>query len=122
CMPGADATESATVLAGHFNAFGVFSALQGPRGVDKFAAPNWFMLEAGRKIDARQFINVELMGTAELWTYPWHGYPELLQVGEERSDGSAYIDAQHPHTSPIMGLTLSDTISLADTRSLRLYF
>jgi hypothetical protein len=122
CMPNPNAAEPTTVLAGQFNAFGVFSALQGPRGVDQFAAPNWFMLDAGRNIGARQFINIELMGTAELWTYPWHGYPELLQVGEQRSDGSAYVDAQHPHSSPIMGLTLSDTISLTGARSLRLYF
>lgn len=122
CMPKPDAGESTTVLSGHYNAFGVFSSLQGPRGVDQFAAPNWFMLDAGRRVGARQFINVELMGTAELWTYPWHGYPELLQVGEERRDDSPYVDAQHPHSSPIMGLTLSDTISITDTRSLRLSF
>ena len=122
CMPNPGPTQASTVLAGQFNAFGVFSALEGPRGVDQFAAPNWFMIDAGRQLDARQFINIELMGTAELWTFPWHGYPELLQVGEERSDGSAYIDAQHPHSSPIMGLTLSDTVSLAGNRSLRLYF
>ncbi|MBS0388402.1 MAG: hypothetical protein JSR15_07955, partial [Proteobacteria bacterium] len=50
------------------------------------------------------------------------GYAELLQVGEERSDGSAYIDAQHPHSSPVMGLVFSDTIALADQRTLKLSF
>src|SRR5262249_1561959 len=69
CMPNPGANESGAVLAGHFNAFGVFSTLQGPRGVDQFAVPNWLMLDAGRRIDARQFINLGLMGTAELWTY-----------------------------------------------------
>jgi hypothetical protein len=122
CMPSPDAAKGSTGLAGHFNAFGVFSELQGPRGVDQFASPNWFMLDARRSVGARQVIGVELMGTAELWTYPWHGYPELLQAGEERSDGSSYIDAQHPHSSPIMGLTFSDAISLTGNRSLRIYF
>ncbi len=122
CMPGPDPMVTSTVLAARFNAFGVWSALQGPRGVDQFAAPNWFMIEATRSVDARQVIGIDFMGTAELWTYPWHGYPELLQVGEERSDGSAYVDAQHPHSSPIMGLTFSDTISLAGDRLLELSF
>jgi hypothetical protein len=80
------------------------------------------MFEAGRNVGQRQFVNIDFMGTTELWTYPRHGYPELLQVGEERGDGSPYIDAQHPHSSPIMGLTLSDTMGLADDRSLKLSF
>jgi len=122
CMPIPNAVEQSTVFSGQFNAYGVFSALQGPRGVDQFAAPNWFMIDAGRSIGTRQIIGVELMGTAELWTYPWHGYPELLQIGEERSDESPYIDAQHPHSSPIMGLTISDTIALTGNRSVRLSF
>jgi hypothetical protein len=122
CMPAPEGKVDGTVLAGQFNVFGVFSALQGPRGVDQFAAPNWFMIEAGRNVGLRQFFNIDFMGTTELWTYPRHGYPELLQVGEERGDGSPYIDAQHPHSSPVMGLTVSDTIGLADDRSLKFSF
>ena len=122
CMPSPNSPHPETVLSGQFNAFGVFSALQGHRGVDQFAAPNWIMIDAGRSVGERHFINADFMGTAELWTYPWHGYPELLQVGEERRDGSSYVDAQHPHSSPIMGLTISDTITLAHDRSLKLYF
>lgn len=120
CMPVPG--TSGLALSGQFNLFGVFSALQGPRGVDQFAAPNMFMMDAGRKIGTHQFINLDVMGTLELWTYPYHGYPELLQIGEQRSDGTPYIDAQHPHSSPIMGLTLSDTVSLGDTETLRLSF
>ena len=122
CMPNPNSPQPEVAVSGQFNAFGVFSALQGPRGVDQFAAPNWIMIDAGRRLGDRQFVNVDLMGTAELWTYPWHGYPELMQVGEERRDGTPYIDAQHPHSSPIMGLTLSDTITLARERSLKVYF
>ena len=110
------------LFSGQFNLFAVFSALQGPRGVDQFAAPNMFMVDAGRAVGTRQFVNVDLMGTAELWSYPYHGYPELLQIGEERSDQTPFIDAQHPHTSPIMGLTLSDSVTLRSTETLKLFF
>jgi hypothetical protein len=120
CMPAPGATS--VLLSGQFNVFGVFSALQGPRGVDQFAAPNMFMLDAGKTVGTRQFINVDLMGTLELWTYPYHGYPELLQIGEERGNGTPYIDAQHPHSSPVMGLTFSDTLALGDMNTLKLFF
>jgi hypothetical protein len=120
CMPSPGA--KGVLVFGQFNLFAVFSALQGPRGVDQFAAPNMFMVDAGRGVGTRQFFNIDLMGTTELWTYPYHGYPELLQIGEERSDGTPYVDAQHPHASPVMGLTLSDTITLRDAETLKLFF
>ena len=122
CMPVASFGVSQSVIAGRFNVFGVFSAAQGPRGSDDFAAPNMFMVDVGKSLGARQFLNLDVMGTTELWTYPRRGYPELLQIGEERSDGSPYIDAQHPHGSPIMGVTLSDTISLNSMNALKLFF
>lgn len=122
CMPSPGGGGSGALLSGQFNVFAVFSALQGARGVDQFAAPNMFMIDAGRAVGTGQFFNVELMGTAELWTYPYHGYPELLQIGEERSDGTPFIDAQHPHSSPVMGLTLSDTVTLRDSETLKLFF
>lgn len=121
CMPSPTASAG-LVFSSQFNVFAVFSALQGPRGVDQFASANMFMVDAGRSIGARQYINLDLMGTAERWTYPAHGYPALLQIGEERSDGTPYVDAQHPHSSPIMGLTLSDTLALGDKRSIKFYF
>jgi hypothetical protein len=122
CMPSAISSTAQAVVSGQFNAFGVFSVVQGPRGVDQFAAPNMFMIDAGETLGMRQFLNLNLMGTAELWTYPHRGYPELLQIGEERSDSTPYVDAQHPHSSPIMGLTLSETINLDSSRRLRLFF
>jgi hypothetical protein len=121
CMPMAGASTAETVVSGMFNAFGVFSAAQGPRGIEDFAAPNMFMVDAGETLGTSQFINLDLMGTAERWTYPSRGYPELLQIGEERGDGSPYIDAQHPHSSPIMGLTLSDTIRMDSSETLKLF-
>src|SRR5262249_45983389 len=58
----------------------------------------------------------DYMGTFERWTFPDRGYPELLQIGETDENGVPFIDAQHPHSSPIMGLTLSDTIRLETSR------
>jgi hypothetical protein len=122
CMPSAGTGSARTLVSGQFNVLGVFSDVPGPRGIQQFAAPNMFMLDAGRALGSRQFLNLDLMGTAELWTYPRRGYPELLQIGEERSDGLPFVDAQHPHSSPIMGLTLSDTLNLGSSKSLKLSF
>jgi hypothetical protein len=120
CMP-AGGSAAKWLLSGQLNVFGVYSFVPGPRGVDQFAAPNWGMLDVGRSL-GRQFINLEVMATTELWTYPERGYPELLQIGEEHANGQPFIDAQHPHSSPIMGLTLSDTVSLGSVNSLKLSF
>jgi hypothetical protein len=122
CMPSAGSATALTVVSGQFNVFGVFSGVPGPRGIKQIAAPNMFMLDVGRALGSRQFLKLDLMGTAELWTYPRLGYPDLLQIGEERSDGSPFIDAQHPHSSPIMGLTLSDTVNLGSSNTLKLSF
>jgi hypothetical protein len=122
CMPGPDSGTARTLVSGRFNVFGVFSDVSGPRGIEQFAAPDLFMLDVGRALGPGQFMSLDLMGTTELWTYSRRGYPELLQIGEERGDGSPYIDAQHPHASPIMGLTLSDTLSLGSSNTLKLFF
>jgi hypothetical protein len=84
----------------------------GPRGRGAFLIPNWLMAEIGGSLGDRQYLAVEFMGTAEKWTFPRAGAPELLQIGEEDASGRPFIDAQHPHSSPVMGLTMSDTISL----------
>ena len=122
CMPGSAPSGNETSVTGHGAVFAVYTAAGGPRGAHQFAAPNWFMLEARRALGARQMLSIEAMATAELWTFPDHGYAELLQAGEERSDGSVYRDAQHPHSSPLMGLRLADEIALGEGRSLVLSF
>jgi hypothetical protein len=94
------------------NAFAVGSTSEGPRGRNQIAGPNMFMLDTGATLADRHYINLDFMGTLERWTFPNNGYPELLQIGEKNKNGHAYLDGQHPHSSPIMGLTLSDTISL----------
>jgi hypothetical protein len=40
-----------------------------------------------------------------------------LQIGERDEKGNPYLDAQHPHNSPLMGLTISDTIGLSSGSS-----
>ncbi len=122
CMPENDAGSESVALSAQFNAFGMFAIAQGPRGVDAWAAPNMVMVDLGQSVGASHFLNLELMGTTELWTYPRHGYPELLQIGEERSDGTPYVDAQHPHSSPIMGLTLSDSFTIGQSGTLKVFF
>ena len=103
---------SMTMLMMHGNAFLTQIVEQGPRGQSALASPNMFMLDAGRSIGERHFVDVEFMATAERWTLPMRGYPELLQIGESRADGTPFLDDQHPHSSPVMGLTLSDTVRL----------
>jgi len=109
------------MLRGH--AFGVYATGSGPRGRDAFAAPNMVMADLGTSVGANHYLNLDLMATAEKWTFPSRGYPELLQIGEEDASGAPFIDAQHPHSSPIMGLTLSDTIAFArEDATLKLSF
>ena len=45
-------------------------------------------------------------------------------MGEENEHGVPFVDAQHPHSSPLMGLSLADVMSLSSTklRLLRVWF
>jgi hypothetical protein len=99
------------MLMAHGNAFFTQTWESGPRGRNAFTVPNMFMVDAGTSLGDRQYLNLDYMGTLEKWTYPSNGYPELLQIGEDQANGQPFLDAQHPHSSPIMGLTLSDTVS-----------
>jgi hypothetical protein len=93
------------------------------RGRTDFAGPNMLMIDLGSTVSRHEYFNIDLMLTSELWTVASTGTPELLQIGEEQKDGTPFLDAQHPHSSPIMGLTFSDTIALADDKSnLKLFF
>ncbi len=83
------------------------------RGRADFSAPNMFMVDLGTSVGDSQYLNLDLMLTSDLWTVPKNGTPELFQIGEAQADGTPFLDAQHPHSSPIMGLTLSDLIALS---------
>ncbi|MBS1962669.1 MAG: hypothetical protein JST04_10665 [Bdellovibrionales bacterium] len=124
CMPIPAAGKTVRSLSVRANAFGAYVTGSGPRGKDAFAAPNWVMADLGTSAGERHYFNLDFMGTAEKWTFPRSGYPLLGQIGEHDENGAPFIDSQHPHSSPIMGLTLSDTIALGDGegRSLKLSF
>lgn len=123
CMPLPMADMPMSMLMVHGNAFLVQNSQEGPRGRNAFSSANMLMVDYGSSISSNHYFNVDLMLTAEKWTFPKEGYPELLQIGEENEDKAPYLDAQHPHSSPIMGLTFSDTISLNNNKDhLKLFF
>lgn len=114
CMPFAMEGMPMSMVMIHGNAFATQIHQTGPRGRDSFAIPNMLMVDVGRSVGPDHYVNFEFMGTLEKWSFPERGYPELLQIGEEDENGLPFLDAQHPHSSPVMGLTISDTITLED--------
>jgi hypothetical protein len=115
---------------GHFsgmamgNLFLALDAVEGPRGTTQIVAPNWAMFDLGVDLARWNRLELDVMLTAERWLLPGGGYPLLLQIGEENSQGLPFIDAQHPHSSPLMGLTLTDVFSFSAmrTRIVRVFF
>jgi len=124
CMPLPMKDMPMRMLMVQGNAFAVQSIESGPRGRSALSSPNMIMADLGSSLGDSHYVNLDFMGTFELWTFPDEGYPELLQIGEEQKNGAPFLDAQHPHNSPIMGLTLSDTIRLNDDSKdhLKLHF
>ncbi len=122
CMPKPAEGKPTRMLTVRGNIFGVAASESGPRGRHAFTGPDMVMADLGASVGARHFFNLDFMGTAERWTFPRMGNPELFQIGERGANGEPFIDAQHPHSSPIMGLTFSDTIALAENDSLKLSF
>ena len=107
----------------HLNQFVVFGNGSGPRARSGFTAPNMFMLEVEKGfLKPRNSFKVEFMGTTDRWTTPAAGTPQLLQTGEADENGRPYIDAQHPHSSPVMGLTFSNILKLNEDGSKKLTF
>lgn len=106
----------------HGNGFLVHTFEEGARGRNELASTNMLMGDLGHTVGQKHYVNFNLMLTAERWTFPERGYPELLQIGEADDNGNPYIDAQHPHNSPIMGLMISDTYSLGGKDHLRVFF
>lgn len=121
CTPGQHEELSLNV---HANVFGVGIIQQGPRGRDGIAIPSQVLVDVGKSVANGHYLNLNLALTADKWTFPERGYPLLLQTGEYDANGRPYVDAQHPHSSPIMGLTFSDTIRLDEkqSQSLKLFF
>jgi hypothetical protein len=123
CLPMPRKAGAGTVMA-MGNLFVADIGEQGPRGRRAVSAPNWIMLDGGVDLASWNRLELDTMLTAELWTTPSDGYPQLLQIGENQADGQPFLDAQHPHSSPLMGLTLTDEFSFDSTsiELLRLFF
>lgn len=120
CMPGSAPNKVNTMF--HYNQFLVYTNGSGPRGRDAFSAPNMWMLMVNKKISDRHELGLTWMGTTDKWTTPSRGTPQLLQTGEANQNGVPYLDGQHPHSSPIMGLTFSDILTLGDKGQHKLTF
>lgn len=114
CMPRSMVAMPMRMVMLHGNSFFTQTLEEGRRGRNAFSVPNMFMLDVGSSVGASHYLNFEFMGTLERWTFPEAGYPELLQIGEHQENGAPFIDSQHPHSSPIMGLTLGDTFSFGE--------
>ena len=91
----------------------------GPRGGDKFYAPNWAMIAADHPLGGGSF-QFDLMLSLDPATITNRSYPELFQTGET-AYGKPLVDAQHPHNF-IMALGVHYTHSLSEHATLELYF
>jgi mono/diheme cytochrome c family protein len=96
-----------------------FDSQGGPRGVDKAESQNWFMLMADHPVEDGGLFTFRGMFSAEPWTAPNGGFPELFQTGETFR-GRPIIDAQHPHNL-FMELAASLTMPLAEHVSIFIY-
>ena len=95
-----------------------FNHQGGPRGVNKAESQNWFMLMAERQAGPGRLM-LRGMFSAEPWTTPRRGFPELFQTGET-FEGRTIIDAQHPHDL-FMELAAAYNIKLSEQVALNFY-
>lgn len=100
-------------------AFVVDTQQSGPRGGDKFYAPNWFMGAVQRSVGGGGF-QIQLMLSLEPATITGRSYPELFQTGET-AFGKPLVDEQHPHNF-IMALGFQYTRRIGDGATLQFYF
>ncbi|HKQ06171.1 MAG TPA: hypothetical protein VJ464_13630 [Blastocatellia bacterium] len=106
------------MIMAHGNLVAGFNHQGGPRGVNKAESQNWLMLMAERPVGGGQLM-LRGMFSAEPWTAPRRGFPELLQTGETFK-GRPIIDAQHPHDL-FMELAAQYTLPLTEHVSINLY-
>jgi mono/diheme cytochrome c family protein len=90
----------------------------GPRGINKAESQNWLMLMAERNAGGGRLM-LRGMFSAEPWTAPRRGFPELFQTGETYQ-GRAIVDAQHPHDL-FMELAAAYTLPVSERVSINLY-
>ena len=90
----------------------------GPRGADKFASVNWFMVDAEHSLGGGTF-SVRTMLSLEPATITDRRYPELFQTGET-AYGKPIVDGQHPHNF-VMESALDYSHPLGEKTSWELY-
>ena len=123
CQPLPMAGMPMSMLMVHGNIYGGFNSAFGARARQAWFTTDMVMADLGTSVGDSHYLAVDLMLSSEKWTLPATGYPLLFQIGEEDQNGNPFTDAQHPHNSPIMGITFSDTIRLTEDRNyLKLYF
>jgi hypothetical protein len=101
------------------NAFIVETQQSGPRGPDKFYAPNWFMGAAQHPVGKGSFL-FQLMLSLDPATITGRAFPELFQTGET-AFGKPLVDRQHPHNF-IMAIGLNYARPIAENTVLQFYF
>jgi len=106
------------MIMAHGNLIAGFNHEGGPRGVNKAESENWVMLMAERDAGPGRLM-FRGMFSAEPWTAPRRGFPELFQTGET-FEGRPIIDAQHPHDL-FMELAAAYNIKLSENVALNFY-
>jgi mono/diheme cytochrome c family protein len=110
--------KDAWMIMAHGNLIAGFNHEGGARGVNKAESENWFMLMAERDAGPGRLM-LRGMFSAEPWTAPRRGFPELFQTGET-FEGRPIIDAQHPHDL-FMELAAAYNIKLSENVALNFY-
>jgi hypothetical protein len=105
-------------LMAHGQAFSTYSAQSGPRGRDKFFAPNWLMGVAARRVGPGTF-TVHSMLSFDPATITSRRYPLLFATGET-AYGVPIINGQHPHDF-VMELAASYKLRLGERAAIRIY-
>jgi len=82
-------------LMAHANAFVTYNQQGGPAGVGKLESVNWVMLMEQHRLGKANF-ELRQMFSAEPFTAPKPGFPELFQTGETYH-GMPLVNFQHPH-------------------------
>jgi mono/diheme cytochrome c family protein len=106
------------MIMAHGNVVVGFNNQGGTRGVSKAESENWFMLMAERDAGPGRLM-LRGMFSAEPWTAPPRGFPQLFQTGET-FEGRPIIDAQHPHDL-FMELSVGYTIKMSEQVALNFY-
>ncbi len=95
-----------------------FNHQAGPRGINKAESQNWLMLMGEHQAGPGRLM-LRGMFSAEPWTTPRRGFPELFQTGET-FNRRPIIDAQHAHDL-FMELAATYTLPLSEHASVSLY-